>query len=76
MENQLTLVAESLDKDSIETAKKYLQETKKPRSIKIEKYFQRVKTINNYIHFMEIGAVKLTEIELIKTVVLKIIILK
>lgn len=74
-ENQISLVTESLDKDPIETIESYLQETNKPRTIKIENYIRRVKTLNNY-PLIETGAVKLTERELIKTVVLKTISVK
>ena len=56
-ENQTSLVSESLNEDAIETTKAYLQETKKLRSLKIENYIRRVKTLNNYITLMEKGTV-------------------
>ena len=62
----MSLVEESLIKDAIETTKSYLQKTKKLRSLKIENYIRRVKTLNNYITLMKEGTVKLTERELIK----------
>lgn len=62
----MSLVEESLNKDAIETTKSYLQKTKKLRSLKIENYIRRVKTLNNYITLMKEGTVKLTERELIK----------
>ena len=70
-ENQMSLVAELLDEDAIETIKNCLQETKKAWSIKIDIYIRRIKILNNCIPFMDKGAVKLTERELIQTVVLK-----
>ena len=70
---QTTLVSKSLDEDAVEITKDYLQNTKKPRSQKIENYIRRVKTINNYIPLMKEGAQKFTERELIKTVILKTI---
>ena len=39
--------------------------------MKVENYIRRVKTLNNYIPLMELGAAKLTERELRKQVVLK-----
>ena len=53
--------------------KEYLQDTKKPRSQKIENCIRRVKTVNNYIPLMKQRAQKLTKRELIKTVILKTI---
>ena len=70
---QTALVSKSLDEDAEEITKEYLQNTKKPRSQKIENYIRRVKTINNYIPLMKNGAQKFTERELIKTVILKTI---
>ena len=70
---QTALVSKSLDEDAVENTKEYLQNTKKPRSQKIENYIRRVKTVNNYIPLMKNGAQKLTERELIKTVILKTI---
>ena len=64
-------MVKALNEDAVELIKSYLQETKKPRSMKVENYIRRVKTLNNYIPLMELGAVKLTERELIKHVVLK-----
>ena len=72
-DQQTSLVAKSLDEDAFEVTKEYLQDTKKPRSQKIENYIRRVKTVNNYIPLMKEGAQKLTEKELIKTVILKTI---
>lgn len=60
-----------MNEDAIESIKRYLEETKKPTSMKVENYTRRVKMLNNYIPLMEIGAIKLTERELIKQVVLK-----
>ena len=58
-DQQTALVAKSLDEDAVEITKDYLQNTKKPRSQKIENYIRRVKTINNYIPLMKNGAQKL-----------------
>ena len=68
---QTALVSKSLDEDAVEITKEYLQDTKKPRSQKIENYIRRVKTVNNYIPLIKTGSQKLTESELIKTVILK-----
>ena len=70
---QTALVSKSLDEDAVENTKEYLQNTKKPRSQKIENNIRRVKTVNNYIPLMKNGAQNLTERELIKTVILKTI---
>ena len=48
-----------------------MQDTKNPRTQKIENYIRRVKTVNNYIPLIKGGAQKLTEREIIKTVILK-----
>ena len=48
-ENWTSLVSESLNEGDIEPAKTCLQETKKPRSLKIENYIRRLKILNNYI---------------------------
>jgi len=68
---QTALVSKSLDEDAVEMTNEYLQYTKKPRSQKIENYIRRVKNVNNYIPLMKQGAQKLTERELIKTVIVK-----
>ena len=39
--------------------------------MRVDNYIRRVKTLNNYILYMDNGAVKLTEWEMIKQVVLK-----
>ena len=71
---QTALESKSLDEDAVEMTKEYLQDTKKLRSQKIENiYMRRVKTVNNYIPLMKQGAQRLTERELIKTVILKTI---
>ena len=70
---QTALVSKSLDEDAVEITKEYLQDTKKPRSQKIENYIRRVKTVNNYIPLMKNGAQKFTERELIKTIILETI---
>ena len=72
-DQQRSLVAKSLDEDAVEVTKEYLQDTTKRRSHKVENYIRRVKTVNNYIPLMKEGAQKLTEKELIKTVILKTI---
>ena len=48
-ENWRSLVSESLNEEDIETTKTCLQETKKPRSLKIENYIRRLTILNNYI---------------------------
>ena len=70
-DQQKRLVTKSLDKDAVEVTKEYLQDTKKPRSQKIESYIRWIKTVNNYIPLMKEEAQKLTERELIKTVILE-----
>ena len=47
--NQRSLIKASLDEESIEDLKTYLQNQKKPRNMRIDNYTQRVKTLNNYI---------------------------
>ena len=47
--NQKSLIKASLDEESIEDLKTYLQNQKKPRNVRIDNYTQRVKTLNNYI---------------------------
>ena len=39
--------------------------------MRIENYIRRVKTLNNYIPFMDNGAIKLTERQMIRQVALK-----
>ena len=55
---QTALVSKSLDEDAVEITKEYLQDTKNPRSQKIENYIRRVKAVNNYILLMKTGAQK------------------
>ena len=69
--NQKSLIKASLDEEAIEDLKTYLQNQKKPRNMRIDNYIRRVKTLNNYIPLMDNGAIKLTERELIRQVVLK-----
>ena len=47
--NQRSLIKASLDEESIEDLKTYLQNQKKPRNMRIDNYTQRVKTLKNYI---------------------------
>ena len=41
--------------------------------MRVDNYIQRAKTLNNYIPLMDNGAVKVTERETIRQVVLKVI---
>jgi len=43
----------------------------KPRKVLVEDYVTRVETINNYIPYMDIDTTKLTERELIRSVVMQ-----
>ena len=70
-DNQKKLAKAMLDDEAIEDIKSYLQTQKKPRSMHIDNYIRRTKTLNNYIPFMDIGATELTEREMIRQVVLK-----
>ena len=69
--NQKSLIKASLDEEVIEDLKTYLQNQKKPRNMRIDNYIRSVKTLNNYIPLMDNGAIKLTEREMIRQVVLK-----
>ena len=69
-DNQTNLVSKSLDEDTVEITKDYLQQTKKLRNQKVDHYIRRVKIINKYIPLMKGGTQKLTERELIKAVIL------
>ena len=71
IENQKKLAKAMLDDEAIEDIKTYLQTQKKPRSMHIDNYIRRTKTLNNYIPLMDIGATELTEREMIRQVVLK-----
>ena len=68
--NQKKLVKYTLSEEAIEDLKTCLQNTKKPRKMRVDNYIRKVKTLNNYIPYMDNGAVKLTEREMIKQVVL------
>mmetsp|Transcript_44147 Transcript_44147/g.53032 ORF Transcript_44147/g.53032 Transcript_44147/m.53032 type:complete len:287 (+) Transcript_44147:577-1437(+) len=57
----------------METLKTYMGNTKKSRKMKINALIQRAKTLNNYLPQMNTAAAKLTEREMLKLVVLKII---
>ena len=69
--NQKSLIKASLDEKAIEDLKTYLQNQKKPRNVRIDNHIRKVKTLNNYIQFMDNGAIKLTKREMIRQVVLK-----
>ena len=69
--NQKSLIKASLDEEAIKDLKTYLQNQKNPRNIRIDNYIQRVKTLNNYIPFIDNGTIKLTEREMIRQVMLK-----
>ena len=64
--NQKNLARIMLDDEAIEDVKTYLQTVKKPRSMRIDSYIRRVKTLNSYIPSMDIDATKLTEKEMIR----------
>ena len=70
-DNQKELAKTLLDDDAVEDLKTFLQSSKKPRRMRIDNYIRRIKVLNNYIPLMENGAIKLTERELIKQVILK-----
>ena len=69
--NQKLLAERELDEECVETLKTYLGDTKKPRKMKIDAFIRRAKTLNNYLPQMNTRAVKLTEREMLKLVVLK-----
>ena len=69
--NQKSLIKASLDEKAIEDLKTYLQNQNKPRNVRIDNHIRKVKTLNNYIQFMDNGAIKLTKREMIRQVVLK-----
>ena len=69
--NRKSLIKSSRDEEAIEDLKTYIQNQKKTRNMRIDSYVRRVKTLNNYTSFMDNGAIKLTEREMIRQVVLK-----
>ena len=63
--NQQILAKVLLDEEPIEDLKIYLQNTKNRRKMRIDDYIRRVKSVNNYTSFIDIGTFKLTEREMI-----------
>ena len=70
-DHQRMLVSKIFELELIENTKAYMMNTNKPRNMTVEKYVRRVQTINNYIPWMDIGAVPLTERELIRSVLMR-----
>ena len=59
-----TLTGDEAYADQIE----YLQDTRKPIDMDINKWIQRMKTINSYLPTLQGGAVSLTELQLVKII--------
>ena len=52
-DNQKGLAKTLLDDDAVKDLKTFLQNSKKPRKMRIDNYIRRIKVLNNYIPFME-----------------------
>ena len=70
--DQKSLSKMLLDYDAVKDLKTFLQNSKKPRKMRIDNYICRVKVLNNYSPLMENGAVKLTKRESIKKMISKV----
>ena len=68
---QKELVESLFEDELIENTKAFLINTPKPRNLNVEDYVSRVETINNYIPYMAVGAVKYTEREMIRSVIMQ-----
>ena len=68
---QKELVERLFEDELIENTKAFLINTPKPKYLSVEDYISRIETINNYIPLMAIGAVKYTERELIRSVIMQ-----
>eukprot|EP00957_Ditylum_brightwellii_P123746 9433731-Ditylum_brightwellii.AAC.1 len=60
------LMSTILEEDAAENQVQYLQNTKKPRRLKVKQWIKRMQAINSYLPLMEQIRQKLTEIQLIK----------
>lgn len=65
------MVRRMFEEELIENTKAYLISTPKPRQMAVEDYVARVETLNNYMAFMDIGATKFTEREIIRSVIMQ-----
>ena len=68
-EDLWALTERQIDEDSYREQSKYLESTKKPRSMKSKEWISRLKVINNYLPQMKRGTQKYTELELIEKIV-------
>ena len=50
-----------MDSETIENLKYFLQQTKKPRIMKMESYVKRIKILNSCIPLRDIDTTRLTE---------------
>eukprot|EP00957_Ditylum_brightwellii_P054563 4134435-Ditylum_brightwellii.AAC.1 len=60
------LMSTILEDDAAENQVQFLQNTKKPRKLKVKQWIKRMQAINSYLPQMEWNQRKLTETQLIK----------
>ena len=70
-DQQKDMVRRLFEVELIENTKLYPINTPKPRNVSVEDYIARVETINDCIPFVDISAVKYTDRELIRSVIMQ-----
>ena len=70
-DQQKDMVRRLFEVELIENTKLYPINTPKPRNVSVENYIARVETINDCIPFVDISAVKYTDRELIRSVIMQ-----